>query len=241
MISESPVSVIIPTLNEERCILTCIEPLKDQEISEIIISDGGSEDKTLAIVESLKTKYPGKIKVIISEKGRGVQMNTGARVASGRILWFLHADSVAPLEAVRRIKKELKRGAIGGAFRFGIIESGIGFRIIECGARVRNWLFNLPYGDQGYFVTKDIFEQLKGFPEIEIMEDAHFYRKLKSAGTTAHVPLTLLTSARRWQTEGLIKTTVKHLLLLCNYFSRTALLHTSVCLCMYLLFYTEDS
>ena len=147
-------------------------------------------------------------------------MNAGAARAVGDWLLFLHADSYLPdgwLDVVAQATAE--RGLVGGWFRFAIDTSRWQARIIErlVALRVRAW--KLPYGDQGLFVRRDVFERLGGYREWPLMEDVEFVRRLREAGRIAELPLVLATSARRWERDGWFRRSTRNLLLVSLYFA----------------------
>jgi rSAM/selenodomain-associated transferase 2 len=207
------ISVIIPTLNEQSAISGSIKSAKKTKGVEIIVVDGGSIDNTTKIASSLGAK------VIKSSPGRSIQMNKGAKIAKGKILLFLHADTKLPSgykDCVEKIMKGPKVAA--GAFKFSLDGKAFKYRIVEFGVILRNWLFNLPYGDQALFIRKDLFKKIGGFPNIPIMEDVALLKKLRIKGKIVIVPIPVKISARRWEKLGVIKTT------LLNYLSILAFL-----------------
>ncbi len=197
------ISVIVPTLNEESSIAPVLRSAGDAEDVERIVIDGGSDDKT----ESAATSAGGR--VFQSARGRGLQMNEGARRATGEILLFLHGDTLLPQSFDELVRSTLRReGVVAGAFRLGIDGGGWTLRAIE---RVANWrsrLLQLPYGDQALFMRRQIFHQIGGFPETPILEDLTLVRRLKKHGRVALVPDMVRTSPRRWDRIGPLRTTL---------------------------------
>jgi rSAM/selenodomain-associated transferase 2 len=170
---------------------------------EIIIVDGGSQDQTLLIAKSLN------VQVIISPPGRANQMNAGAMAASGEILLFLHADTRLPTNFEQMIRTTLaKPGIVAGAFALRINAPDWGLRLVEFGVKWRSHLWQMPYGDQGIFLTKDVFQQVGNFPKMPIMEDFELMRKLKTLGKIYLLPTPVITSPRRWLKKGIIQTTL---------------------------------
>lgn len=194
------ISIIIPTLNEEKCmpqLKKCISSIEGD--FEVIIVDGGSTDRTIE-------KAPSQAKVIESVKGgRGAQLNEGARLAQGEILLFLHADTVLPKNALQMVGEAIKSGCVGGRFRVKLDEEGLIYRVIERGINLRDRITGGSTGDQAIFVRKDVFFKLGGFKEYPICEDLDFARRLKRQGRYVQLPLTVVTSARRWKKEGPFK------------------------------------
>ncbi|MTJ48080.1 TIGR04283 family arsenosugar biosynthesis glycosyltransferase [Dolichospermum sp. UHCC 0259] len=197
------ISIIIPTLNEADNIQEAIISSQIGSHIEIIIVDGGSKDETLSIAKSLD------VKVMISPPGRANQMNMGAMVASGEILVFLHADTRLPTNFEQMIRTTLaKPGIVAGAFTLRINAPDWGLRLVEFGVKWRSHLWQMPYGDQAIFLTKDVFQRVGNFPQIPIMEDFELMRKLKALGKIHLLPTPVITSPRRWLKKGIIQTTL---------------------------------
>ena len=207
------ISVIIPTYNEADNIQLTIDRLnlyKSSDI-EIIVVDGGSEDETMAIAAQCGAK------VLASNPGRAAQMNAGAAIAQGTILLFLHADTGVPKSFDRWIQEGLDP-AIAGAFELKIAGENWPLRAIEWGVGIRSRFCQLPYGDQGIFLRADTFHEMGGFPELPIMEDFVFMRTLRKKGPITIVPAAVLTSARRWQTQGIWQTTLMNQVMIVGFY-----------------------
>jgi rSAM/selenodomain-associated transferase 2 len=225
----SDISVIIPTLNEETQISRWCDLLPPKgnrstgatEASmpgEIIIVDGGSSDRTVALARS------HGFRVEISKPGRGTQLNHGARLASGRILLFLHADTRLPSGFAGPLLDCLNQTtAIAGAFRLKIEDAGLRLRFICFCANLRSRFLHLPYGDQAIFIRRDDFQRLGGFPETPIMEDFIFIKRAKREGRITTLPLSVTTSARRWQQKGIFRTTLINQLVILGFYARIPL------------------
>jgi rSAM/selenodomain-associated transferase 2 len=195
------ISIIIPTLNEGDMIGELLGYLHHLEHSvEIIVVDAGSSDDTIDRAKSMAT-------IVHSPRGRGLQMNNGARFASGDILWFLHADCRPHPDSLRAMGEALTDPAIvGGAFEYNLDHPGFFFRLTEMASNAKNHLLRLVYGDMGIFVRRTVFESLGGYKEIPVMEDMDFCKRLKRQGDIVILPYRINTSARRWMEEGIIKT-----------------------------------
>jgi rSAM/selenodomain-associated transferase 2 len=206
-----PITAVIPTLDEEENIGPCLTLLATQAGPlEVIVADGGSTDRTVAIA----TAVPG-VQVVHAPRGRGTQMNAGARAATGEILWFLHADCRPPADAATAIRRTLACDAVsGGAFRFALAGRRWGYRVVEWGVRLRCRLFRLPYGDQGIFLRRSLFESLGGFRAVPILEDLYLVRELRRRGRVVTLPAPLPTSPRRCARDGILRTVLRNQVLL---------------------------
>jgi GT2 family glycosyltransferase len=150
-------------------------------------------------------------------------MNAGAAVARGRWLLFLHADTRLPPgwpEAIDAADRDPRVSA--GCFRFALDSSALAARAIELGVRARVRAFALPYGDQCLFVRREAFEALNGYADLPIMEDVDLVRRLRSQGRLFRSPLAAVTSARRWERDGWVSRTIRHLGLILLYFCGVA-------------------
>ncbi|MBT3392755.1 MAG: glycosyltransferase family 2 protein [Elusimicrobiaceae bacterium] len=200
------ISVIIPTFNEQDNINKIIDDVhrkaKNFDI-EIIVSDSTENQETL------KTITNSKVKQVPCEKGRGTQMNKGAEKATGDILLFLHADSLLADDAFSQIATTIKKYP-AGAFEFGIENATTGLKIIEYLVNLRNLITNSPCGDQGFFMSIAFFNEIGGFKDIPLLEDLDIMKRIPRKSFKI-VNSKILTSARRWQKHGIIKTTAKNL------------------------------
>lgn len=206
------ISIIVPVLNEAASLAATLRPLAGAPASELIVIDGGSQDGTRDIARQFTDR------VFTGARGRGQQMNFGALQARGDALLFLHGDTLlsnAALDAVRRTFDDTT--VAGGAFRLRIASKRPWMRVIEWGANLRSRWLGLPYGDQALFARRDAFDAVGGFPVWPLMEDVEFIRRLRRVGRVALLPDTVLTSARRWEREGMVWTTVRNGLLLAGF------------------------
>jgi len=207
-------SIIIPTLNEADQIeqhLCNLQTLRQQG-HEVIVVDGGSSDNTVSLVSPLCDK------VCHSKKSRSLQMNCGANSAIGECLVFLHADTVLPdniLEYFLNIKNiESKWG------RFDISLSGQNwlFRIIESCMNSRSSLTGIVTGDQVVFIGKKLFNRVGGYPEIALMEDIAISSLLIKISAPIRIREKVISSSRRWEANGIVKTIIKMWVLRLLYF-----------------------
>ncbi len=207
------ISIIIPTLNEEKTISQCLETVVNIPGVEVIVSDGGSTDRTVEIAGQHRA-----VKVVSSLTGRSIQMNNGATCARGEILLFLHADCILSKEVVLKIRQIFKNNLfVGGAFKIRLLSDEFPYRLIEMGINFRSKVFKLPYGDQGLFVKKSIFVKLGGFREMPICEDLDFVYRLKKCGKLAILNERIFSSVRMWKNYGILRTSIRNQSLLVSY------------------------
>ncbi|MEH1817718.1 MAG: TIGR04283 family arsenosugar biosynthesis glycosyltransferase [Nostoc sp.] len=206
------ISILIPAINEAANIKEAITTTQPSTNIEVIVVDGGSKDNTVEIAQSLN------VKVISSSPSRAVQMNAGAVAASGEILLFLHADTRLPTGFDDMVRTTLQQpGTVAGAFKLRIDASLLSLRWVEWGVNVRSHFYQMPYGDQAIFLTKEVFQQIGGFPELVIMEDFELMRRLKRIGRIVIIPTPVVTSARRWLQKGVFKTTLLNQIVITAY------------------------
>ena len=211
--SSPQISIIIPALNEEKTIAKTIDSVKDGFNVEVIVVDGGSSDKTVYEAKSAGAQ------IIKSQPPRSSQMNKGAEEAKGEILLFLHADTILPSGYELTVRGTLDYPEIcAGAFRFKLDEESPSLSRIEKLANFRSEILKMPYGDQGIFLKKSLFDEVGGFPEMPIMEDFEFVRRVRKYGDIFTAPFPAITSARRWKERGVLKTTLINQLMIVGYY-----------------------
>lgn len=207
------ISVIIPTLNAQETLAdtltalvsACVEGL----IREVIVADGGSGDRTLAIAEQAGAT------VVTSKAGRGAQLKAGAETARFPWLLFLHADTILEPGWEREASHFIERVDDGrlkpsaACFRFALDDMGARPRTIEQGVAVRTALFKLPYGDQGLLVPRALYTETGGYSELPIMEDVEFVRRLGRSRIT-RLRARAITSAKRYQHDGYVSRTLRN-------------------------------
>ena len=209
----SNISIIVPTLNEAAN-LPMLQPAANA-VKELIVVDGGSTDDTVQIAQDLDFKVIEQV----GSGGRGVQLNTGAENASAPLILFLHADTQLPLgfqDAVIRCRSNSE--TVLGAFSLKIDGGNTAIRFIAKCANIRSRFLQIPYGDQSFFLRKNTFTDLGGFPELPIMEDFIFVSQAKKRGKIITLPQTVSTSARRWQRLGPVRTTLINQLVILGYY-----------------------
>lgn len=204
------ISVIIPALNEELALPPALASVAAQDCPhEIIVSDGGSTDRTQAVAAQAGARW------LQSPRGRGAQMNAGARLACGDWLLFLHADTHLPDGALRTIQS-LQPQIEAGCFHQAFNPAHPLLRVVS---RLHNWRCKrtrIMYGDQAMFVRRHVFEALGGFPEDEL-EDVRLSERLRERTVPVLLPATVVTDARKFLTHGILRSVARIvLLLLCH-------------------------
>ncbi len=202
------ISVIIPTLDEERSLPETIRSCREAGPCEVVVADGGSKDRTLEVAGRHADA------AISAPRGRASQMNAGAAVARGDILLFLHADTRLPPRGLDSVLDAMKdRALVGGAFRIRLTASpgaGAGtraaLRIIGGAIGLRARLTRSCTGDQAMFLRTAAFRAAGGFPEIPLMEDVELSGRMAREGKTVLLPLQVRSSGRRWEAWGIAGT-----------------------------------
>lgn len=206
------ISVIMPVLNEAKILENTLSQLQLELGShELIVVDGGSTDTSVQIAE----KYG---KVVISERGRARQLNTGVAVATGDILIFLHADIWLESGALMAVATAISSGYVGGGFRQKIDGKNVLYRLIEMAGDFRGKCLKVFYGDSGIFLARADFQKIGGFPDVPILEEMEFSKGLRRLGKTTLLTPYIHISARRWEARGILRTTLNNWLITLLYF-----------------------
>ena len=196
------VSIIVPVLNEEDAVTSALKALQvyRQQGHDIIVVDGGSVDDTVARTHGLVDQ------ILKSKCGRAFQMNTGAEYATGDVLVFLHIDTMLPVNACSMIVDIIDQGNDWGRFDVRLSGQSWLFRVIE---RMMNWrssLTSIATGDQAIFVRKSVFSKVGVYPDIRLMEDIVLSHKLRNHSKPACIKNYVITSSRKWETNGIMRT-----------------------------------
>ncbi|MFH1604407.1 MAG: TIGR04283 family arsenosugar biosynthesis glycosyltransferase [Pseudomonadota bacterium] len=196
-------SIIVPTLNEAEGIVATLESLRGLRRSghEVIVVDGGSDDGTVELVQGLVDR------LVCAPTGRSEQMNAGANVATGDVLLFLHADSRLPDAADCLVLQGLACGGQAwGRFDVCIAGSHPLLRVVQSMMNLRSRLTRICTGDQAIFVRREAFAAIGGYPRQELMEDIAISARLRRVSAPLCLRQRCLTSARRWERQGVLRT-----------------------------------
>jgi len=200
--SDLSVAVVIPVLNEDKSLLQHINTFKALDNKyHVVFCDSGSIDKTCSVLQQHKLHY------CTSAKGRAIQMNTGAVLSKSDIILFMHADTVMTASGIEAVKKVmLDDSVVGGHFDIRLSGEGFVFRVIEWMINLRSRMTGISTGDQCQFVRRSVFEAMGGFPKQALMEDVEFSKRLKRYGKLVSLRDKVVTSSRRWEQYGVVKT-----------------------------------
>ena len=195
-------SIVVPVWMEAAGVvktLEALQPLRAQR-HELIVVDAGSTDGTARLASPLADR------VIQSGKGRAVQMNAGAAVAKGNVLLFLHADTQLPLNALSYLDQFFKSDKAWGRFDVRLSGRGAMFHVIAWFMNQRSRLTGICTGDQALFVRREVFEALRGFEHLPIMEDIEFSRRVRLVSRPFCIQEPVVTNSRRWEKQGVWRT-----------------------------------
>ncbi|HET6888546.1 MAG TPA: TIGR04283 family arsenosugar biosynthesis glycosyltransferase [Candidatus Udaeobacter sp.] len=199
------ISIIVPTLNEAGLIQPFLVHLRDRAArAEIIVADGGSCDSTADLARGLFDR------LVLSKRNRAIQMNAGARAARGDIFWFVHVDAKVPwgcLEEIERIMDD--PNVAGGFFRIRLPQDPV-YRLTDSFAHYAGILLRMRCGDHGIFCRRTAFFEVGGFPEVPLMEDVEFFRRLRRDGRVRYSRKRILASPRRYETIGRVRLTLAY-------------------------------
>jgi rSAM/selenodomain-associated transferase 2 len=212
------VSLVVPVADDQAAAERLLPQIRPDPRVEVILADGGGNPRLATIVRSRED-----VRLVHSPRGRARQMNAGAAAAHGDWLIFVHADSTLPTGwldiFIDATTVSEAAGICGGWFRFALDDPAWQARVVESGVRWRVRRFRLPYGDQGLFVRRHIFNALGGYRELPLMEDVEFVRRLVAAGAVVELPVAIVTSARRWRADGWLRRSLLNITLVLLYFA----------------------
>ncbi len=199
------VTIVVPVLNEASrlpALLDRLAAFRDQ--AEVIVVDGGSTDGTAELA-----RRAGWARVLTAARGRARQMNAGAAAAGGEVLLFLHADTAPPPTVLADIRAAMADPeVVGGRFDVRLDNPRPIYRVVETLMNLRSRCAGIWTGDQAIFVRRAAFQRLGGYPDIPLMEDVEFTRRLKRAGRRACLHTRVTASARKWEREGPLRTII---------------------------------
>ncbi len=199
------VSIIVPVFNEARLLRSFLSHLGERAPgAEIVVVDGGSSDGTSGLAQGFCDQ------VVVSEPGRAIQMNAGARAARGDILWFVHVDAEVPCGCLEEIERIIDDPNVaGGFFRIRLPQAYI-YRLTDSFAHYAGILLRMRCGDHGIFCRRTAFLDIGGFPEVPLMEDVEFFRRLRRHGQVRSSRKRILASPRRYETIGRARLTLAY-------------------------------
>src|SRR6516225_4143783 len=193
------ISVIVPVFNEASSIRHFLSNLRERAAgAQIIVVDGASTDGTDELAQELCD-----LVIRTSERSRAKQMNAGAGAARGDIFWFLHADAEVPLESLNEIGRIMRNPKVcGGFFRIRLPAAPAVYRLTDGFAHYAGFLLRIRCGDHGIFCRRTAFVDAGGFPDVPLMEDVEFFRRLRCCGRVVHSNKRIGASPRRYETVG---------------------------------------
>jgi len=190
-------SIVVPVYNEAPLIRPFLQHLRERAPrAEIIVADGGSSDGTPDLAAGFCNQ------LVRSERSRAMQMNAGARAASGEILWFVHVDAEVPQECLAEIARILDdKSVAGGYFRIRLPRALV-YRLTDSFAHYAGILLRMRCGDHGMFCRRTAFVDVGGFPKVPLMEDVEFFRRLHRYGRVLYSDKRIVVSPRRYEAIG---------------------------------------
>ena len=198
-------SIIVPVFNEAQLLQPFLMHLRERTSgAEIIVADGGSSDGTADLAQGFCDQ------LVVSQRSRATQMNAGARAAHGDILWFLHVDAEVPLGCLSEIERIMDDpGVAGGFFRIRLPQHPV-YRLTDAFAHYAGILLRMRCGDHGIFCRRTAFFDVGGFPEVPLMEDVEFFRRLQRVGGVTYSHKRIRASSRRYETIGPLRLTIAY-------------------------------
>ncbi len=195
------IAAIVPVFNEAQLLPEKLSSLRALNSDELIFIDGGSTDGTQQLLEASGVTW------FTGVRGRAAQMNVGAGKCKSDIILFIHIDTEIDESNISAIKSVMKQqGLVGGRFDIRLSGHHPAYRMISWFMNIRSRWSKISTGDQALFVRRAVFEQMGGFADLPLMEDVEFSKRLKREGDIACLRETVITSSRRWQQHGIIRT-----------------------------------
>ena len=206
-------SIVIPTLNSTNLIsstlLSLSEGIEASLIKELIISDGNSTDHIKKLSNEIGAVF------IKGQKGRGIQLRRGAMKATGEWILFIHSDTILPPGWAIAFLKHIKNQENAGYCKLSFDDPSLIAKVISFGANLRSSIFKLPYGDQGLLISKKLYNEIGGYPDLPLMEDVAIVKLLKKK--IQLVPVTIKTSAFKYKRDGWLKRSINNITLLIRF------------------------
>ena len=199
------ISIIVPVFDEALLIRPFLQHLRERAPdAEIIVADGGSSDGT----DQLAAGFCDQL--VASDRGRARQMNIGARAARGEIFWFVHVDAKLPFQCLDEIARIMDDpNVVGGYFRIRLPKSLV-YRLTDSFAHHAGILLRMRCGDHGIFCRRTTFLDIGGFPEVPLMEDVEFFRRLHRCGRVHYSNQRVIVSPRRYEAVGRTRLTLAY-------------------------------
>lgn len=198
-------SVIIPVFNDQHLLADAVESAWQAGADEVVVVDGNSDDQSTGVANQLDCR------LLHSQRGRGYQLDCGARAASGDVLIFLHADAALTGDCLIQVGDAIQRdAAVWGCFQQSIDGRGQRFRWLERGNAWRARVRRLVYGDQGIWMTRQAYDDSGGFPQQPLMEDVVLSDRLRAIGPPHILPGPIQVSARGWLRRGVFRQTIRN-------------------------------
>jgi rSAM/selenodomain-associated transferase 2 len=202
------ISIIVPVLDEGPEVGSFLAHLRERApgAEVIVVCSAGSQQMEPAA--GLADR------VIESERGRAAQMNAGAAAAGGDVFWFLHADCYVPHDCLKQISRVLDDSKmVGGCFRIRFPRRELIYRVSDACGNLAVELFGRCYGDHGIFCRRQVFMAVGGYPDLPLLEDAEFYRRLRGSGHTQQLRSKIIASPRRYDAIGPYRLTAAYVLI----------------------------
>jgi rSAM/selenodomain-associated transferase 2 len=199
------ISIIVPVYNEAPLIRPFLRHLRERAPeAEIIVANGGSTDGTDQLAAGSCDR------LVQSERSRAMQMNTGASAAGGDILWFVHVDAGVPQGCVREIARIMSDPIVAGGYFRIRLPRGLVYRLTDSFAHYAGILLRMRCGDHGIFCRRTVFVDAGGFPNVPLMEDVEFFRRLRRSGRVMYSDKRIVVSPRRYETVGRLRLTLAY-------------------------------